>query len=310
MRLYCFAILFICCALTPLASFGQEEDSAEIFSEAYSDMFQEYFFEALEQRANGNFKKAIESLLKCGELDATNGAVAYELARNYRSLKQYAEAFTYMDLARKSMPGEYWVWSELMSLFAETGRLKEGVALLESETTRSDSLTLLLTDVYVQTGEEAKATRLLQDLLKRKQPVPGVWERMVYLSSSKPLPAEGAETGVEVVRETSNANESPLSLLKQFMESQSWDILLKESSEVISVYPLQPEGYYYKAVALEALNRRKEAGAVLLEGADFLLDEHPLYVPYAKLGIQIFNEIKDQKSLLRFEAFLKSVPKQ
>lgn len=44
---------------TPYQACAQEEESAEISLELYSDEFQEYFFEALKQKGIENYDKAI-----------------------------------------------------------------------------------------------------------------------------------------------------------------------------------------------------------------------------------------------------------
>ena len=56
-----------------------------------SDEFQEYFFEALKQKAITNYDKAIEALEKCIEIDSDSDFLYLELGKNYLELKQYRQ---------------------------------------------------------------------------------------------------------------------------------------------------------------------------------------------------------------------------
>lgn len=64
--------------ITPYQACAQEEESAEISLELYSDEFQEYFFEALKQKGIENYDKAINLLIKCKKLQPLETAVDYD----------------------------------------------------------------------------------------------------------------------------------------------------------------------------------------------------------------------------------------
>ena len=56
---------------------GQEEGSAELFTESYTDRFQEVFFEALKQKGIENYDRAKEQLLEAKKLDPLHPVIDY-----------------------------------------------------------------------------------------------------------------------------------------------------------------------------------------------------------------------------------------
>ena len=59
---------------------------------AVTDEFQEYFFEALKQKAIENYELAITALKKAEQLQPNNAVVFFELGKNYKFLENYGQA--------------------------------------------------------------------------------------------------------------------------------------------------------------------------------------------------------------------------
>ena len=74
--------------LIPLMNFSQEDlTSTEEYLEEQQDInFQTFFFEALQQKAIGNFDKAIFALEACHNIESENVAVLFEMSKNYALL--------------------------------------------------------------------------------------------------------------------------------------------------------------------------------------------------------------------------------
>ena len=47
----------------------EEQESAEVYLEEYTDEFQENFFEALKQKGIQNYDRAVDLFLKCKQLE-------------------------------------------------------------------------------------------------------------------------------------------------------------------------------------------------------------------------------------------------
>ena len=76
------------------------------------DAFQEYFFEALKQKAIENYGKAIDALLKSLSLEA-RPVVYLELGKNFNALQQFDEAAAYLETGRKKVPKNTAILQEL-----------------------------------------------------------------------------------------------------------------------------------------------------------------------------------------------------
>lgn len=101
MNRYGFYILliFFGTLLLPQQIFAQQKEQNSLQEDVNKDdlgnvenKFQEYFFEALKQRAIENYEKAITALQKCEELRPGKGVVYFELGKNYKALKNYSRA--------------------------------------------------------------------------------------------------------------------------------------------------------------------------------------------------------------------------
>ncbi len=82
-----------------------------------TDEFQEYFFEALKQKAIENYEKAIVALKKCEGLQPDNAVVHFELGKNYKALENYEQAIASLQKANRLQPNQEWVLVELMEAF-------------------------------------------------------------------------------------------------------------------------------------------------------------------------------------------------
>ena len=96
-------------AMTFNTGYAQEEqESAEVYLEEYTDEFQENFFEALKQKGIQNYDRAIDLFLKCKQLEPNNSVVDYELGKAYLLDKKYVQAQDYAIEALLSEPTDFW----------------------------------------------------------------------------------------------------------------------------------------------------------------------------------------------------------
>ena len=131
--------------LVHITTVAQEEESAELYLEDYTDEFQEVFFEALKQKGIENYDKAINLFLDCKRLEPENTVVDYELAKVYLLEKDFVSALEYSLASLNSEPANYWYLNTLLDVLLGQGRsidefkeripyndesLKENLALL------------------------------------------------------------------------------------------------------------------------------------------------------------------------------------
>jgi len=80
-RIFFFSV-FLFIGFVPIKSLAQKD-----LSEPDRLKFEASFFEALKQKAIGNYDKAIEALELCQDLDSTEVSVQFELSKNIIGLK-------------------------------------------------------------------------------------------------------------------------------------------------------------------------------------------------------------------------------
>ncbi|MGB5653732.1 MAG: hypothetical protein WBM56_07840, partial [Robiginitalea sp.] len=87
---------------------GQEEGSADLFTESYTDEFQEAFFEALKQKGIENYDRSEALMLEAKKFEPDNPVVDFELARILNLAKAHTRATPYALKALQSDPSQYW----------------------------------------------------------------------------------------------------------------------------------------------------------------------------------------------------------
>src|SRR5690606_11334810 len=99
----------------------EQQASAELFLEEYTDTFQENFFEGLKQKGIGNHDRAIAHFMKCKQLEPDNAAVDFELAKAHYLGKGHVQAQDYALTALRALPEDYWVLDLLVAIMDAQG---------------------------------------------------------------------------------------------------------------------------------------------------------------------------------------------
>ena len=81
------------------------------------EVFEDFFFNALKEKAIGNYDKAIDNLEKCKTLDDSDFALDYEISLNYKYLKDYENAIFHGEKALAKAPNEKWIMYHLQTLY-------------------------------------------------------------------------------------------------------------------------------------------------------------------------------------------------
>ncbi|MEW7279349.1 tetratricopeptide repeat protein [Aquimarina sp. 2201CG1-2-11] len=96
-----------------------------------SDKFQEFFFEALKQKAITNYDKAIVALNKCVEIDPQANFLYSELAKNYLELKLYQQAEDNFKKVLTNNPNDRYVLELLFECYFKQNKLDESIEVVE-----------------------------------------------------------------------------------------------------------------------------------------------------------------------------------
>ncbi|BAO54750.1 tetratricopeptide repeat protein [Nonlabens marinus] len=164
MKKLLFSVLFF----TFLAAHAQEEVAAVEVSEddlgVVSDAFKENFFDALSLKARENHDRAIEKLLICERLEPDNGAVQFELAKNYMASNAFAKAETHL-LAAINISGEReWLLDNLLEVYNQQQEYSKAVNVLEKLAKDNVNYQELLPVAYLRISNKEKALAVIEDL--------------------------------------------------------------------------------------------------------------------------------------------------
>jgi len=270
--LHYIAIIFLVTIMVPGNLLAQEEEeSAAISLEDNTDAFQELFFEALKQKGIENYGKAINALLKCKQLAASNDVIDHELAKTYLLNNQLVLAEEYAREAIISKPANLWYLNTLVEIRELQGtdlkgikeeipysneQLKENLARIYFEKKRYDIAREVLKDL-----RSSKFTRELSSKIRDSIEQEN--------TTSKELP------GLENIKAV-----NPVKLLTQELNSLfakgDFDLLNEKAEEAIETYPAQSFFYYAKGAALNGMAEYKEAIDFLMMGLDFVFDNDEL----------------------------------
>ncbi len=268
--------------LTPFACFAQEdkqidvEASAEVFLEAYSDEFQDTFFEALKQKGIENYDKAINLLLKCKQMDQTNKVLDHELAKIYLLAKQYVPAKQYAISALNAEPSNKWYLDTLLEAVQNQGGSIDDLAAeipFGNEVLRQN-----LALNYFNREQYENAKKIVRDI-KKSTFAEILSQKIIDATEIRQLQTVDAspiETPNISVTMGNNPAESIKVQLNALIEAGDWASLESIGEEAVESFPTQPYFYYAYGLALNKNGKFKSAITILGAAFDFLTGDTDL----------------------------------
>lgn len=248
---------------------AQEPASSEIYTEAYTDRFQELFFEALKEKGIENYDRARALLLQCKQLEEDNPVIDHELAKVMLLSGELAAAEAYAITALKAAPEEYWYLNTLMEILSREYRDFELIrAVIPSD---SPKLKMNLASWYLDHGQIQKAETALNGL-------PGsprtrlLKARLNQLSKAANTDKNAAATTEDKEAEIPEGSVEDYRLRLEIIErEQNWAKLLDLSTEAIELFPLQPYFYYQQGRAYLEQKDIDSSISSLLMGEELLI---------------------------------------
>ncbi len=129
-----------------------------------NDVFQEYFYESLKQKAIENYDKAIIALEKCLKVQPENATIHFELGKNYLALKDYKNAYTSFEKATQLDPSNKWFWVGMYDVDYATKDFNNAINTLQKLIALDPKFREDLTSVYMSMGQFDKALALINEL--------------------------------------------------------------------------------------------------------------------------------------------------
>lgn len=276
--------------IIPILFFAQEDLASKeaMLIEQESINFQTFFFESLQQKAIGNYDKAIYALEACNNIDKENIAVLFELSKNYALLLKYTEAEYYILKALENETDNLYMLRHLKEIKSRQndykGAIKIQLRIIELKPKEAADLVVL----YIKSGEIDKAINIIKKLDKEDKLPAHLIPLKASLIQTSPVITEKRNSNAfkeqpksktELLKENYNLKKDYNSLklvLEREQITKQYLELLKDSEKGISLYPAQPFIYLMQGIAFNNLRKYNEAIKTLELGLEYLIDDNAL----------------------------------
>nr|WP_298923317.1 hypothetical protein [uncultured Allomuricauda sp.] len=283
----------------------EEEQSAEVFLEEYTDEFQESFFEALKQKGIQNYDRAIDLFLECKRLDSSNSVIDYELAKAYFLDKQYIQAQEFAIDALKAKPMDFWYLETLLRVLE-----KQGTSIDEIQQQlpfSNNKLQENLAVFYFKKRKYNDALKVLEGLGNSKFAT----DLTLKINDSIQRVNEKLTMAVKPEK-TVQKEDGPIaqyqSQIEGLLTKGDFKNMEVVSKEALDSYPLQPYFHYAYGTALNRISKSTKAVEVLESALDYLLDDvslaNKIYAELSKAYTAIGNASKANEYLNKIKTGL------
>lgn len=274
--------------LIPFLFFSQEDltSTEEYLEEQQEINFQTFFFEALQQKAIGNFDKAIFALEACHNIESENIAVLFELSKNYALLNKYTEAEYYILKGLEFDPSNIYMLRSLKEIKEKKNDYKGAISIQKQIVQFKPEEESDLVILYIKSGEIDSAITLLTKLDSINKLPPSLIALKESLTHSKSSKTQNyqkqeklPESKLDKLKESYNLKNDFNSLklvLENELKTKLYLDLLNDSEEAISIYPAQPYVYLMNGVALNSLRKYKKAIEKLEIGLEYLVENNQM----------------------------------
>lgn len=275
-------LIITCIGLT--AAHGQEEESAELYLEEYTDEFQERFFEALKQKGIENYDRAVNLLLECKQMEPGISTIDHELAKVYLNQKDWVSALEYSIDALKSQPENYWYASTFTKALQPQGRTSTDLSAripFQNEILKQN-----LASIYYGQRNYKEALKILKEMK-----MSGFTNELTAkIRDSIDMASKKMARSLPEEEEVNVEETDPLEVYKKrfdtLLTAEDYTGLEAAAAEALEMYPSQPYFYLMMGKAFSLNNNKKEAVKVLEASLDFLLED-------TALADEIYRELAD-----------------
>ena len=267
-----------------------QKNIEELQNEQKDLNFQKFFFEALQQKAIGNFDKAIVALENCQNIIPDEKAVNFEFGKNYFELEKYFEAESYTKKALDKEPDNVHILLLLKKIYNRQNNFKDALEIQKKIVDKNPDSQLDLVILYIKNNQIDNARKLLVDLEKQgtlaANLIPfkeSLFEGNVLNSNaqteSKPLDEQSVDELMDVYKTNKSFNVLKQILIKLNAKKQYLE-LENISNDALELFPAQPLVHLMNARALNQMRQYQKALAVLENGLDYVVDDISLEADY------------------------------
>ncbi len=284
--------------------------NADVFTEEYTDEFQEYFFEALKQYAIENYEKSIMALQECKKLQPKYAVIDFELSKNYLKLRQYFKAEDYMLKALKADPENIWYLEGLFTVYQAQNNTSKAIEVANKLAEKNIRYKENLVRLYTRAGNYTKALQLIDDLDAEFGKTTRRRNQRFRLMAMKTYDEKLEKKTPNKSSVTNSKKQNPLETLKTnvygLLEAADFKKAEQITDDALESYPAQAELYYLNAIAKNKLKKYKDAIETLEMALEFTLDNTTLE---NKIYQQIAQNYKALGNTKKAEEFNRKIKK-
>ncbi|MCB0486038.1 MAG: hypothetical protein KDC47_07580 [Flavobacteriaceae bacterium] len=264
-------------------AYATEKNKHEIQEEEKELNFKNFFFEALQQKAIGNFDKAISSLENCQNIKPNDVAVNFEFGKNYFQLEKYIEAESYTKKALELDSENLDILVLLKEIYNKQSNFKDALEVQKKIAEKKPGNQLDLVILYIKNNKIDDARQLLIELEKNgtlsANLIPfkeSLLKGTVLTPTSVPQGKSVEEQSIEELKITYQSNKNFTvfkELLIKLNEKKKYTELETESKEGLELFPAQPLVYLMYATSLNQSKQYEKALSILQNGIDYVIDD-------------------------------------
>lgn len=262
---------------------------------------------------SGNVDKAFEEINKLIESNPSEAKYYGLLADLYQSQGDKENALKNYKIIQEIAPDNGFVHFSLANYYLENGDIeksfsetKEGFASPSVDIQTKLQLYMMLTANPAQSKLTSEQGKELILILLEQHPD----EFLVYTVYAEALLKENKlKEGREQLLKALDLNPNDYMVWERVMfidnDLQEWDALYEHTEKIIELFPNQPQGYFFKAIACVQLEKFDETIEIVEEGMDYVIENPQLEANFLMLkGESIY---KNGNKTEAFKIFDKAV---
>ncbi len=267
--------------------------------------FEQFFFDAITEKAINNYKKAIEKLEECNSIIPNNKAVLFELSKNYFSLNKITEALEYGNQALELDKGNIWILKHLVATHRKGRNFSSAIDFQKMVATINPKEQRALVYLHLQNNDRKSAENLLDKLAEAKLLDARLRSlRSKIMDNDKtPKIAENKTKRNQSLKSRFNKEKSYPVLVELLskLDQQNDTELLPFSEKGITLFPAQPLMYLINGKALNKYKQYKKAIESLQNGIDFVIDDSKLEHLFYNELLKAYTALKDTKNINKYQ---------
>lgn len=267
-------------------AYAVEKNKSEMHEEQLELNFKSSFFDALQQKAIGNFDRAIEALEKCNDIKPNNVAVNFELGKNYFQLNKYFEAENYLKKGLENDSENIALLMLLKDIYNKQNNFKEALEIQKKLAAKKRGQQLDLVILYIKNNLIEDARNLLIELEENGTlsanliPFKESLFKGTVLNSTTVVEEKtiDQQTIEEVKLSYEHQKSFPLlkELLIKLQDKRKYLDLERQSKEGLELFPAQPFVYLMYGISQNQLKNYENALSTLQNGIDYVIDDSEL----------------------------------